>query len=62
MIHRPSLRLITKIGTYGFTESKGPIIFGNGRSIFSLSQLWGGFGEKPSDYFVKNDLNVEVDK
>lgn len=62
MIHRPLKRLITKMTAYGFTESKGPIIFGNGRSVFSLSQLWNGTGEKPFDYFVKNDLNVEVDK
>lgn len=62
MIHRSLTRLITRIATYAFTESKGPIIFGNGRSVFSLSQLWNGIGEKPFDYFVKNDLNVEVDK
>lgn len=62
MIHKPFTTLVTRIAAYSFTKSKGPIIFGNGRSVFSLSQLWNGTGEKPLDYFVKNDLNVEVDK
>lgn len=41
-----------------FSSTKSPIIFSNGRSTFSLSQVWSGIGEKPFDYFVHDDLQV----
>jgi hypothetical protein len=62
MIKRSLVNLIQKAGFYNFSESKSPTIFGNGRSVFSLSQLWNGIGEKPFDYFVKDDLQVEIGK
>ena len=58
MIKKSIEKLTKKICKFTFTEAKTPLIFGNGRSVFSLSQLWNGSGEKPFDYFVKDDLHV----
>ena len=35
-------------GTAAFT----PILYGNGKSIVSLSQWWNGTDARPSDYYV----------
>lgn len=61
MIKR-SLKLSQRIIAFNFSENRSPIIFSKGSSAFSLSQLWNGIGEKPTDYFVKDNLNVKVDQ
>jgi hypothetical protein len=62
MIQRSFAKLSRKITAFTFCDIRKPIIFGNGRSVFSLSQLWSGTCEKPFDHFVKDDLNVKIDK
>jgi hypothetical protein len=42
------------------SSRNSPLIFGNGNSIFSVSSMWWGEGEKPFDYFVRDDLAVEL--
>ena len=44
MIKKSIEKLTRNICKFSFTEAKAPLIFGNGRAVFSLSQLWNGSG------------------
>ena len=44
MIKKSIEKLTRKIYKFSFSEAKTPLIFGNGRAVFSLSQLWDGSG------------------
>ena len=40
--------------------SQVPRIYGNNKSILSLSQWWNGQGKRPTDYFVSDSLSTEI--
>lgn len=65
MISRISQRFGSQLlskRSFKFTESSGksPIIFGNGKSLFSLSQWWSGSPPRPFDYYVQDTLKSQI--
>lgn len=39
-----------------------PILFSNTKSIISVSQWWNGVPPRPSDYYVEDTLESEIDE
>jgi hypothetical protein len=46
--------------TFGFGSAERPLLYGNGRSIVSVSQWWVGSGARPWDYYVEDTLESKA--
>ena len=59
MISRISQKL-KRNTSFSFCTAFTPILYGNGRSIISLSRWWNGSPPRPNDYYVEDKLQAST--
>ena len=58
---RKATKKIFQTLRFGFcSEHYAPKMYGNNKSIVSLSHWWNGMSPRPIDYYVQDTLEVEV--
>ncbi len=60
MINKVTKTLIYQSQSFFSTTTFTPILYGNGKSIVSLSQWWNGKDARPNDYYVQDKLQAEI--
>lgn len=58
MISKVSQKLLHKNVSKFSSTPFVPILYGNGKSLISLSQWWDGNSARPNDYYVEDKLEL----